>query len=424
MGIFSNIKDNLHNAYQVIARQDGTEEYIIWRHPTKDFRNGSLLIVGAGDVALFYDNGNIVASYSECKTELTTNNFPFIDQWRAAFSGGENAYQYSIFFIKTREITNLTWGTQEPIEAPFTINNPIYAAYERRGAQVPLEVPPVFDVVLPLQMRGNYSIQIVDPKKFLQKFGGTSATLRTQEDLDEQVFCPRLIEGVTDRINSAVAEIHNGLEIQRCKGSISKQLLTDLEDIFDKWGVRLTDFRIEVINVVVTEKNDSWKKVQGAYNDVARKQMDMAGDAMGEMAGLGLQGANWQRIQARNLMRDMVNNPGAGGVAATGAGLGVGMAAGGVMGSMAAAMFSPMQQPMQQQQPFASAAPSRFAPKAAPAAASASQVKCPQCGAVSGGGRFCGNCGQPLPQKVVCPNCGLDVSAGSKFCPNCGTRIG
>ena len=428
MGLFSSIKDNLHNAYQVIAREDGTEEFVIWRHPTKDFRNGSQLIVGEGDMALFYDShGGIVASFTKGEYSLTTSNYPFVDKWRAAFSGGVNAYQYSIFFIKAREITNLKWGTPEPVDTRFTINNPVYDALVRGNRPIPAEVAPIYDVLLPVQMRGNYSIKIVEPKEFIQKFGGTSATERTQEQLDESVFGPRLIEGITDKITDAVAEIHNGLEIQRCKGKISERLLGDLEGIFSKWGVRLTDFRIEVIKI--KEDNKHWQNILRAYNDVSAKQMDMSSDAVGEMAGLGIQGNNWQRIQARNLMRDMVNNPGAGGIAATGAGLGMGMVAGGVMGNMAAAMFSPMQEPVPQQQPTASVGPSRFAPKATqsptptPAGASVSQIKCPHCGEVAGVGKFCGNCGQPLPQKSMCPGCGGEVPAGFKFCPNCGTKV-
>ena len=94
---------------------------------------------------------------------------------------------------------------------------------------------------------------------------------------------------------------------------------------------------------------------------------------------------------------------------------------------MAASMFAPMQeQSIPQPQPTVSPGPSRFAPKpaAAPTApAPSQQIKCPHCGEIAGGGKFCGNCGQPLPQKCVCSSCGIDMPAGSKFCPNCGTKV-
>jgi DNA-directed RNA polymerase subunit RPC12/RpoP len=52
---------------------------------------------------------------------------------------------------------------------------------------------------------------------------------------------------------------------------------------------------------------------------------------------------------------------------------------------------------------------------------------CPQCGsAVIAGMRFCGNCGQVMPQApsgAACPSCGSLVAPGTKFCGECGAII-
>ena len=42
--------------------------------------------------------------------------------------------------------------------------------------------------------------------------------------------------------------------------------------------------------------------------------------------------------------------------------------------------------------------------------------------------KFCGSCGAPVnieapkekTDKIICPNCGKEVPAGSKFCSECG----
>jgi hypothetical protein len=48
---------------------------------------------------------------------------------------------------------------------------------------------------------------------------------------------------------------------------------------------------------------------------------------------------------------------------------------------------------------------------------------CPHCGAQSGGGKFCAECGQPLvAQKKFCTECGKEVKVGVKFCPECGAK--
>ena len=89
--------------------------------------------------------------------------------------------------------------------------------------------------------------------------------------------------------------------------------------------------------------------------------------AQADKAVMGILGDNWGRQQAANILSDLANNPGAGGVAAAGAGMGMGIGAAGAFGSMAQQMFAPMnggfaQQP---QQPAPPAPSGRFTQKSA-----------------------------------------------------------
>ncbi len=414
MGLFSSIKDNLSNAYQVIARDTQTGAYPIWRHPTEDFRNGSVLQVAEDDVALLMDNSKLVESFTGGRYTLTTSNYPFLDRLRASFSGGENSYKYTVFFISKRHMPGLMWGTPEPMEVAMQMALPIPGA-------IPNLIP------IKLQIGVNYTATIADPKTFLLKdIEGTTAVTRTQDELNKLIIRPKIGQFVKSNIARAIQSVEGGIwSIQTQTENIATTLENVLNDSFAEYGLHLDHLYIDTLNVLDTEEWLSFKKARA---DFGTYQMEKAKEAMGDVQQLNALGNNWQRIQARNIMQTMAENPGAGGVAATGAGLGMGMVAGGVMGSMAASMFAPMQETtVPQPQRATPAGPSRFAPKPAttPAATMASsQMKCPHCGEIVGGGKFCGNCGQPLPQKCVCPNCGADMPAGSKFCPNCGTKVG
>src|ERR671927_138131 len=49
-------------------------------------------------------------------------------------------------------------------------------------------------------------------------------------------------------------------------------------------------------------------------------------------------------------------------------------------------------------------------------------MECPSCQAtVPEGGKFCMECGSPLPRR--CPACGHSVLAAAKFCPECGASL-
>lgn len=412
MGLFSSIKDNLHNAYQVIARDKQTGAYPIWRHPIEDFRNGSVLQVAEDDVALLMDNSKLVESFTGGRYTLMTSNYPFLDRLRASFSGGENSYNYTVFFISKRPMPGLMWGTREPMEVAMQMSLPIPGA-------IPNIVP------IKLQIGVNYTATIADPKTFLLKdIEGTTAITRTQDELNKLIIRPKIGQFVKSNIARAIQSVDGGIwSVQTQTESISANLENVLNDSFAEYGLRLDHLYIDTLNVLDTEEWINFKKERA---DFGTYQMKKAKEAMGEMQQLNALGNNWQRIQARDIMKTMAENPGAGGVAATGAGLGMGMVAGGVMGSMAASMFAPMQESVPQQQPTAPSGPSRFAPKSAAvstAPTSSQQIKCPHCGEIAGGGKFCGNCGQPLPCKIVCSSCGMDIPVGSMFCPNCGTKV-
>ena len=62
-----------------------------------------------------------------------------------------------------------------------------------------------------------------------------------------------------------------------------------------------------------------------------------------DKAGLDILGNDWGRVQGVEVLKDLANNPGAGGVAATGAGMGMGIGAAGAFGSIAQQVFSPVQ---------------------------------------------------------------------------------
>lgn len=48
------------------------------------------------------------------------------------------------------------------------------------------------------------------------------------------------------------------------------------------------------------------------------------------------------------------------------------------------------------------------------------EIICPSCGQKTGKGKFCQECGAPLIRK--CTGCGAELAGGAKFCPECGAK--
>lgn len=71
----------------------------------------------------------------------------------------------------------------------------------------------------------------------------------------------------------------------------------------------------------------------------------------GDAAAMSALGDNWAKMKAGDILHAVTQNPGAGGIAATEAGIGMGFAAGNVFTSMADQMFAPMNRDFQSRVP-------------------------------------------------------------------------
>jgi len=82
------------------------------------------------------------------------------------------------------------------------------------------------------------------------------------------------------------------------------------------------------------------------YDEIGMDAIAKMRNAQADKGVMDVLGNDWGKQQAANILGTLATNPGAGGMAAAGAGLGMGVAAGGVFGSMAQQIFTPIQQPV------------------------------------------------------------------------------
>ena len=351
--------------YSVI-KNDGPGGLLFWKHEKEDFRTGSQLIVAENEEALFVKEGVVMQTFSGGRFALKTNNYPFIDRLRAAFSGGENAFHCKVFFVNKADALDLKWGTDSPIQ----VRDPEYG------------------IITHVQGRGSYTVRVQDAKKFVLKFVANNVLA-----VDNTAISAMFRDAFLQKIKSCIAR---GI---RESGQEVLGIVEDLETFAGKLSPLLStvmeEYGLELV-------------------DPSRVTLEKAMANKAEMKALG---NDWQRVQGRDILMGMATNQGAAGA---GAGLGMGMAAGGAMGAMAASVFSPFVPPAAPVPSPAAPAESLFAPKPASGGA-----VCPNCGKeLPASTKFCPECGTKIeaPKKAFCPNCGKELTAGTKFCPECGAK--
>jgi membrane protease subunit (stomatin/prohibitin family) len=358
MGIFDAIRSQF---IEVIEWLDDSGNTLLYRFPVQgqELKNGARLTVRESQAAVFVYQGQIADVFAPGLYTIDGGNTPILTKLGAWMHGFNSPFKAEVYFVNTKQFTDLKWGTSNPVMMRDTD----------------------FGMVR-LRAFGIYSIRVSDPRAFIKEIAGTNAHFVT-EDIEGQLK-RTLVSGFSDALaESKIA----ALDLASNYDELSKFTRGKLADDFQVFGLDLTKFVIENISLPA--------EVEAAMDK--RTSMGVIGDV-----------GRYAQFQAADAMRDAAQNTGGGG-AATGAGLGAGFAIG---NAMAGAISNAMNQPQSGTRSESAAAAKSACPKCG-AANLAGAKFCNECGAKM----------EVAGQSTPCAKCGAQVPPGSKFCNECGTKV-
>lgn len=420
---------------------DREASVIVHKYEYEDFPNGSYLIVGPSQMAVFTNNMNAGDSLGDtgsgaaqlttfmgpCKIKLETGDSRFAPfrNFSHALTGGESAFHSTVYFVNTTYMNELTWGTQAPI----------------------VVVDPEEDVNVHVRAFGLFGVHIeqvdtskaeIQARKFLQKVVGTRSDY-TREEL-VSFMRAKILECVPNLLaNQIIRQQISVLKISAYLSEFSKAVLGELTDHFDDFGLTLDNFSFHNINVpeedlrIINEAKIQRKKNQIEAEGAAAK-MDIESSARARMRER--EGYTYQQEKSFGVMQAAAENEGtSSGIMGAGVGLGMGFGIGGAFGSNMNSIAQntianpPSPQPASnvQAQKICAKCGTPCAPNAKFCLNCGERIVeegafCPECGEkLVPRAKFCPYCGHKL--NAVCPNCGTALSPGARFCPECGTKM-
>ncbi len=307
-----------------VIKNSGPGDLLIWRQPEEDFNTNSTLIVMPGEEAIFIKGGTVEQVFTNGTYKLSTQNYPFISRLRNAFSGGISTFNCVVYFVRSAHSMEIRWGTSSPIQVRDKL----------------------LGIATTLRGRGSYKVAIANPSKFLTKLVGNNVPPMVQEDLDKYFvneFQSKIKSVITRALNETPTEL---LGIEGRLDEFSETIMPFMQDILDDYGLKCVNFNVAALTIDDDE-------LRRKYDEIGMDAIAKMRNAQADRAVMDILGEDWGKQQAANILGTLANNPGAGGVAAAGAGVGMGVAAGGAFGAMAQQMFTPMngavaQQPVQQ----------------------------------------------------------------------------
>ncbi|MGL4598278.1 MAG: SPFH domain-containing protein [Bacteroidia bacterium] len=282
MGLFDKIKGEF---IDIIEWTDSSQDTIVWRFPRhqNEIKNGAKLTVRESQVAVFVNEGQIADLFMPGMYELTTQNMPILTTLKGWKYGFNSPFKAEVYFVNTKQFTNLKWGTKNP----FMLRDPEFG---------------------PLRIRafGSYAMKVKDAKLFIKEIAGTDGEFTTEE-ITEQLR-NIVITRFTDAVASSKIPV---LDMASNYDEFSKFIHEKMNPEFNEIGIDMTKFLIENISL------------PPEVEEVLDKRT-----SMGIVGNLGA----YAQFQAAQSMEAAANNPG--GMAGAGVGMGMGFAMGNQMGNM------------------------------------------------------------------------------------------
>ncbi|QRP47349.1 SPFH domain-containing protein [Amycolatopsis sp. FDAARGOS 1241] len=291
MGIFDKIRGEF---IDIIEWTDDSRDTIVWRFPRyeNEIKMGAKLTVRESQAAVFVNEGQVADAYPPGMYTLQTQNMPIMSTLKGWKYGFNSPFKAEVYFVNTRQFTDLKWGTQNPI----ILRDPEFGMVRLRAF-------------------GGYAVRVVEPVALLKELAGTDPQFRTEEV--SEYLRQMIIGKVGPAIAAAKVPMLDLVTQQdRIGGAIASALNLELRAN----GVEISKFIIENISVP--------PEVEAAMDK--RTQMGVVGDL-----------DQYTKFQSANAIEAAANNQGGAG---EGLGIGLGMA----LGQRAA---GPQGAPQQYQQP-------------------------------------------------------------------------
>src|SRR5688500_3730951 len=122
------------------------------------FRIGSQVILRESQRAGLYHDGKSLDTFEPGRHTITTMNLPILSGLMRLATSGKDIFTAEVYFVNMREFTDLKWGTPQPISL--------------RDTDLGL---------VRLRAFGQYTMQVSDPKMFVDKIVGTQGLFNTSQ---------------------------------------------------------------------------------------------------------------------------------------------------------------------------------------------------------------------------------------------------
>jgi membrane protease subunit (stomatin/prohibitin family) len=276
----------------IIEWLEDSRTLLAWRFPRyqNEIKHGAQLIVREGQQAIFVHNGQMADTFGPGQYSLTTENLPLLSTLQGWKFGFNSPFRSEVYFINTRPVTDLRWGTANPV----TVRDPDFKMVQVRA-------------------NGLCVVRVADPPVFMRQVIGTDSSVDVEE------ISELLRRVITLAFSDMILETGLGaIDLQGRQVELSEKLRDFVATrVDDEFGLAIDSI---TMNVSLPDEI-----TQAMTRGVARGVEESGWvNQLGDMQ-------RYQQAKQADAMTAAANNPGGGGTMGDLMGAGMGMAMAGQM---------------------------------------------------------------------------------------------
>ncbi len=207
----------------IVEFLDSTGNTLVHRFErlNNEIKNGAKLVVREGQAAVFVNEGQLADVFGPGTYTLSTQNLPILATLKGWKYGFNSPFKAEVYFVATRQFTDLKWGTMNPIMR----RDPEFGPVRLRGF-------------------GSYALRVKDPAAIIRQVAGTSGRF-TIEGIMEQ-----LRNLIVARFGEAIGE--SGVPLLDVAGhasELSEKVAGVVRPEFESLGIELTKLLVENVSL-------------------------------------------------------------------------------------------------------------------------------------------------------------------------------
>ena len=211
------LMDKLRGEFvDIIEWLEDSRTLLAWRFPRyqNEIKQGAQLIVREGQLAVFVYQGQLADTFGPGTYTLNTQNLPIMSTIQGWKYGFNSPFRSEVYFVNTRPVTDLRWGTPNPI----TIRDPDFGMVQVRA-------------------NGLCVVRVADPVIFLRQIIGTDSNVDVEE--------------VTELLRREISQAFSDMIMQTGLGAIDLQgRQTELVGQADRDGAATGGRRVRPVHPV------------------------------------------------------------------------------------------------------------------------------------------------------------------------------